>query len=100
MRAISNKLAKAITYVFILIELISIICIIVLSPLDSGNKPISNKKEKKVYKIISSINSITLFLVSLCMLNLNEQYRLSIMLGLFLSAAVLLMRATQIKNHN
>lgn len=95
-----SNFSKAITYVFILIELISIICIIVLSPLDSGNKPISNKKEKKVYKIISSINSITLFLVSLCMLNLNEQYGLSIMLGLFLSAAVLLMRATQIKNHN
>lgn len=95
-----SNFSKAITYVFILIELISIICIIVLSPLDSGNKPISNKKEKKVYKIISSINSITLFLVSLCMLNLNEQYGLSIMLGLFLSEAVLLMRATQIKNHN
>lgn len=95
-----SNFSKAITYVFIFIELISIICIIVLSPLDSGNKPISNKKEKKVYKIISSINSITLFLVSLCMLNLNEQYGLSIMLGLFLSAAVLLMRATQIKNHN
>lgn len=95
-----SNFSKTITCVFILIALVSIICIIVLSPLDSGNKPISNKKEKKVYKIISSINSITLFLVSLCMLNLNEQYGLSIMLGLFLSAAVLLMRATQIKNHN
>lgn len=93
-----SNFSNTITCVFILIALISIICIIVLSPLDSENKPISNKKEKRVYKIISIINSVVLFLVSLCMLYLNEQYGLSIMLGLFLSAVVLVMRVVQIKN--
>ena len=93
----SSNFSKTITCVFILIALVSIICIIVLSPLDSRNKPISNMKEKRVYKVISSINSVVLFGVSLCMLCINEQYGRSIMLGLFLSAAVLVLRVIQLK---
>lgn len=93
-----SNFSKTITCVFILSALVSIICIIVLSPLDSGNKPISDKKEKRLYKVISSINSDVLFLVSLCLLCVNEQYGFSVMLGLFLSAAVLVMRVVQIKN--
>ena len=89
--------SKTITCVFILIALISLICIIVLSPIDSGNKPIMNKKEKRVYKIISSINSVVLFFVSLCMLYINKRYGISIMLGVFFSAVVLIMRVIQMK---
>lgn len=95
-----SNFSKTITCVFILSASVSIICIIILSPLDSGNKPISYKKEKRLYKVISSINSVVLFLVSLCLLCVNEQYGLSVMLGLFLSAAVLVMRVVQIKKHN
>lgn len=90
-----NAQIIGLNYMFISIALISLIVILFLSPLDNENK-IINCKEKKVYKKISVVNSCVLFIISLFMLYSSNSYGYSVILGICISAIVLIVRKAQI----
>lgn len=90
-----NSRIIGLNYMFISIALISLIVILFLSPLDNENK-IINCKEKKVYKKISVVNSCVLFIISLFMLYSSNSYGYSVILGICISAIVLIVRKAQI----
>lgn len=90
-----NSQIIGLNYMFISIALISLIVILFLSPLDNENK-IINCKEKKVYKKISVVNSCVLFIISLFMLYSSNSYGYSVILGICISAIVLIVRKAQI----
>lgn len=84
-----------ITILIMLITLGCSICIFMLAPLDNENNPLSNK-EKQYYRIISIINMLILFISSIILLLLKTNYGFAIILGISMSAIVLIMRKIQI----
>ena len=51
-------------YIFVTIEILCVVFIIITSPLDNENKPL-NAKEKKIFKILSVVMSLLMFVISL-----------------------------------
>ena len=84
-----------ITLLIMLITLGCSICIFMLAPLDNENNQLSNK-EKQYYRIISIINMLILFISSIILLLLKTNYGFAIILGISMSAIVLVMRKIQI----
>lgn len=66
-----------------------------IAPLDSDNNPL-NSKEKKYYRKVSRVISTALLCISIITIRLNYiKVGVSIMLGIFMSAGVLLARYVQ-----
>ena len=89
-----HNLTDQLYYLFISFALLALIILVVISPLDNKNKTL-NSKEKKVYKLISIIISTILFLISLSIFNLNEQYSIAILIGIILNGITLLIGKIQ-----
>lgn len=85
-------------YILTLLIVIEILCVILISriaPLDSDNNPL-NSKEKKYYRKVSRVISTALLCISIITIRLNYiKVGVSIMLGIFMSAGVLLARYVQ-----
>lgn len=82
-----------IMYGLLLLDLICVILICMLSPIDTDNNPLNNR-EKKVYKTISVVASITIFGVSyVLMLFSLSNIGASLIFGMFMSALVLILGA-------
>lgn len=77
------------------VELISLVCIWIMAPLDTENNPLSDK-EKTVYRRITRVISSIIFMVFVVFLVFNQyNIALSIGFGIFMSAFVLSMRKIQ-----
>lgn len=75
--------------------ILSVIVIIILSPLDNENNLLSDK-EKHIYKIISIINTCVLFIIASVIIIFDLlSIGLSIYFGILISALVLIMRKIQ-----
>ena len=85
-------------YFLMILIVIEILCVILIShiaPLDSDNN-LLNGKEKKLYGKISCSISTALLCISIVTINLNYiKIGISIMFGVFMSAAVLLAKYVQ-----
>ena len=85
-------------YILTLLIVIEILCVILISriaPLDSDNNPL-NSKEKKYYRKVSRVISTALLCISIITIRLNYiKVGVSIMLVIFMSAGVLLARYVQ-----
>ena len=82
-----------IMYVLLSLDLICVILICMLSPIDTDNNPLNNR-EKKVYKTISVVASITIFGVSyVLMLFSLSNIGASFIFGMFMSTLVLILGA-------
>lgn len=85
-------------YFLMILIVIEILCVILIShiaPLDSDNN-LLNGKEKKFYGKISCSISTALLCISIVTINLNYiKIGISIMFGVFMSAAVLLAKYVQ-----
>lgn len=81
--------------ILIVIEILCVILISHIAPLDSDNN-LLNGKEKKFYGKISCSISTALLCISIVTINLNYiKIGISIMFGVFMSAAVLLAKYVQ-----
>lgn len=77
----------------LLLGLICVILICMLSPIDTDNNPLNNR-EKTVYKTISVIASVTIFLVSYVLMFCSLiNIGVSLIFGVFMSALVLILGA-------
>lgn len=75
--------------------ILSVIVVIILSPLDNENNLLGDK-EKHIYKIISIINTCVLFIIASVIIIFNLlSIGLSIYFGILISALVLIMRKIQ-----
>ena len=75
--------------------ILSVIVIIILSPLDNENNLLGDK-EKHIYKIISIINTCVLFIIASVIIIFDLlSIGLSIYFGILISALVLIMRKIQ-----
>lgn len=76
-------------------SLISLVCIWTMTPLDTENNPLS-EKEKSIYRKVTRIISLLVFIVFSILLFLNQyNIALAMSLGIFMSALVLAMRKLQ-----
>lgn len=86
-----------IKYGLLLLGLICVILICLLSPIDTDNNPLNNR-EKIVYKTISVVASITIFLISyVIMFSSLSNIGVSLIFGVLMSALVLFL-GTVLKN--
>ncbi|MBQ1992193.1 MAG: accessory gene regulator B family protein [Clostridia bacterium] len=77
------------------VSFISLVCIWVMSPLDTENNPLS-EKEKNIYGKVAKVISLLIFIVFSILLLLNQyNIALSMSFGIFMSALVLTMRRIQ-----
>lgn len=91
-----NSVSSKFTYLLIIFELLCVVMIISISPLDTENNPLSIR-EKKLYKLIASFISIFIFIISvICVFLGYRNIGLSIICGVIMSTLVLLMRKIQI----
>lgn len=93
-----NSVSIIFTYVLIMLELLFVVLILLISPLDTENNPLT-EQEKKIYRMLTSIISILIFIISaLCVLGGYRNIGNSMICGVIMSALVLLMRKIQIIN--
>ena len=85
-------------FIFIIFELLCVVLIILMSPLDTENNPL-NSYEKKWYKTLAVLISVCIFIISLfCVLTELRNIGYSLICGVIMSTLVLLMRKVQITN--
>ena len=85
-------------FIFIIIELLCVDLILLISPLDTENNPLTGQ-EKKMYRMLTSIITILIFIISsLCFFKGYRNIGSSMICGVVMSALVLLMRKIQIIN--
>lgn len=94
----ANSVGNIFTYLFIIFELLCVVLIILMSPLDTENNPL-NSYEKKWYKTLAVLISVCIFIISLfCVLTELRNIGCSLICGVIMSTLVLLMRKVQITN--
>lgn len=93
------KWLSSINTLFIFIfELLCVVLILLISPLDTENNPLTGQ-EKKMYRMLTSIITILIFIISsLCFFKGYRNIGSSMICGVVMSALVLLMRKIQIIN--
>lgn len=85
-------------FIFIIFELLCVVLILLISPLDTENNPLTGQ-EKKMYRMLTSIITILIFIISsLCFFKGYRNIESSMICGVVMSALVLLMRKIQIIN--
>ena len=85
-------------FIFIIFELLCAVLILLISPLDTENNPLTGQ-EKKMYRMLTSIITILIFIISsLCFFKGYRNIGSSMICGVVMSALVLLMRKIQIIN--
>lgn len=85
-------------FIFIIFELLCVVLILLISPLDTENNPLTGQ-EKKMYRMLTSIITILIFIISsLCFFMGYRNIGSSMICGVVMSALVLLMRKIQIIN--
>lgn len=85
-------------FIFIIFELLCVVLILLISPLDTENNPLTGQ-EKKMYRMLTSIITILIFIISsLCFFKGYRNIGSSMICGVVMSAWVLLMRKIQIIN--
>lgn len=85
-------------FIFIIFELLCVVLILLISPLDTENNPLIGQ-EKKMYRMLTSIITILIFIISsLCFFKGYRNIGSSMICGVVMSALVLLMRKIQIIN--
>lgn len=85
-------------FIFIIFELLCGVLILLISPLDTENNPLTGQ-EKKMYRMLTSIITILIFIISsLCFFKGYRNIGSSMICGVVMSALVLLMRKIQILN--
>lgn len=85
-------------FIFIIFELLCVVLILLISPLDTENNPLTGQ-EKKMYRMLTSIITILIFIISsLCFFKEYRNIGSSMICGVVMSALVLLMRKIQIIN--
>ena len=85
-------------FIFIIFELLCVVLILLISPLDTENNPLTGQ-EKKMYRMLTSIITIHIFIISsLCFFKGYRNIGSSMICGVVMSALVLLMRKIQIIN--
>ena len=93
----ANSVGNIFTYLLIIFELLCVVLIILMSPLDTENNPL-NSYEKKWYKTLAVLISVCIFIISLfCVLTELRNIGYSLICGVIMSTLVLLMRKVQIK---
>ncbi|MGM9947069.1 accessory gene regulator ArgB-like protein [Floccifex sp.] len=94
----ANSVGNIFTYLLIIFELLCVVLIILMSPLDTENNPL-NSYEKKWYKTLAVLISVCIFIISLfCVLTELRNIGCSLICGVIMSTLVLLMRKVQITN--
>lgn len=92
----ANSVGNIFTYLLIIFELLCVVLIILMSPLDTENNPL-NSYEKKWYKTLAVLTSVCIFIISLfCVLTELRNIGCSLICGVIISTLVLLMRKIQI----
>ncbi|MEE1281231.1 MAG: accessory gene regulator B family protein [Acutalibacteraceae bacterium] len=90
------NMSSVINIITITVSLISVVCIWIMSPLDTENNPLSDK-EKVVYRRVARIISLLVFMMFIVFLILGKyNIALSVGLGIFMSVVVLIMRKIQL----
>ncbi|WP_443716451.1 accessory gene regulator B family protein [Ruminococcus bromii] len=85
-------------FIFIIFELLCVVLILLISPLDTENNPLTGQ-EKKMYRMLTSIITILIFIISSsCFFKGYINIGSSMICGVVMSALVLLMRKIQIIN--
>ena len=85
-------------FILIIFELLCVVLILLISPLDTENNPLTGQ-EKKMYRMLTSIITILIFIISsLCFFKGYRNIGSSMICGVVMSALVLLMRKIQIIN--
>ena len=85
-------------FIFIIFELLCVVLILLISPLDTENNPLTGQ-EKKMYRMLTSIITILIFIISsLCFFKGYRNIGSSMICGVVMSALVLLLRKIQIIN--
>lgn len=85
-------------FIFIIFELLCVVLILLISPLDTENNPLTGQ-EKKMYRMLTSIIIIFIFIISLlCFFKGYRNIGSSMICGVVMSALLLLMRKIQIIN--
>ena len=85
-------------FIFIIFELLCVVLILLISPLDTENNPLTGQ-EKIMYRMLTSIITILIFIISsLCFFKGYRNIGSSMICGVVMSALVLLMRKIQIIN--
>lgn len=85
-------------FIFIIFEFLCVVLILLISPLDTENNPLTGQ-EKKMYRMLTSIITILIFIISsLCFFKGYRNIGSSMICGVVMSALVLLMRKIQIIN--
>lgn len=86
-------------YIFVTIEILCIVFIMIASPIDNENKPL-NAKEKKIFKILSIVFSLLLFVISLIVKwGGFVILSVSVSFGIMMCAVVVFLRRVQILYH-
>lgn len=86
-------------YIFVTIEILCVVFIMLASPLDNDNKPL-NAKEKKIFKILSVVISLLLFVISLLLKWVGfDILSASVSFGIIMCAVVVFLRRVQILYH-
>lgn len=86
-------------YIFVTIEILCVLFIIARSPLDNENKPL-NAKEKKIFKTLSVVISLLLFVISLLLKWVGfDILSVSVSFGIIMCAVVVFLREFQIFYH-
>ena len=84
------------TLCLLIIELVCVVFIFFASPLESDNKPL-NKKEERMYRIVTRWVVAVLFVVSIFLFYYELNFvSVPIAFGVFMCALVLMMRKIQI----
>lgn len=93
-----NSINTLFIFIFIIFELLCVVLILLISPLDTENNPLTGQ-EKKMYRMLTSIITILIFIISsLCFFKGYRNIGSSMICGVVMSALVLLMRKIQIIN--
>lgn len=83
--------------ILLFLGLISLVVICLLSPIDTGNNSLNNR-EKILYRKISIISSVIIFVFSCLLISLSfTNFGISLLFGIFMSALVLIL-GTVLKN--
>lgn len=82
-------------FIFIIFELLCVVLILLISPLDTENNPLTGQ-EKKMYRMLTSIITILIFIISsLCFFKGYINIGSSMICGVVMSALVLLMEVAK-----
>lgn len=85
-------------FIFIIFELLCVVLILLISPLDTENNPLT-EQEKKIYRMLTSIISILICMTSTLFIFMGyRNIGNSMICGVIMTALVLLMRKIQIIN--